>query len=85
MSEAFKWGVMENPRTARDTQFEAILSVIEEEDLRGEELTASEIHDIAKDEVSLSSPHEVATVLGYHSEDPDIDVKEGSPYRYEFY
>ncbi len=76
---------MENPRTARDTQFEAILGVIEEEDLRGEKLTASEIHEVAKDRVSLSSPHEVATVLGYHSEDPDIDVKEGSPYRYEFY
>lgn len=76
--------MMENPRTARDTQFEAILSVIEEEDLRGKELTASEIHDLAKDEVQISSPHEVATVLGYHSDDPAIEVKEGSPYRYEF-
>lgn len=76
---------MENPRTARDTQFEAILRVIEEENLRGEELTASEIHEIAGDEGSLSSPHEVATVLGYHSDDPVIEVKEGSPYRYEFY
>jgi hypothetical protein len=84
VSEAFKWGEMENPRTARDTQFEAILGVIDEEDLRGQELTASEIHDIAKDDASLSSPHEVATVLGHHSEDPDIEVKEGSPYRYEF-
>jgi hypothetical protein len=75
---------MENPHTARDTQFEAILRVIDEEGLRGEELTASDIHEVAKNEVSLSSPHEVATVLGYHSDDPIIEVKEGSPYRYEF-
>jgi len=75
---------MENPRTARDTQFEAILRVIDEEGLRGEELTAREVHEVTKDDVSLSSPHEVATILGYHSNDPIIEVKEGSPYLYEF-
>jgi len=75
---------MENPSTKRDTQFVKILRVVEKEGLQGEELTASQIHEVVEDEASVSSPHEVATVLGYHSNDPAVEVKEGSPYRYKF-
>jgi len=74
---------MENPTTRRDTQFEEILRVVEKEGLRGEELTAKEIHEAVGDDASVSSPHEVATVLGYHTESPAVEVEEGSPYRYK--
>jgi len=76
---------MSETSTARDTQFHEILRVIEREGLRGEELTASQIHEVAGDETSVSSAHEVATVLGYHSNEPVITVKEGSPYKYKFH
>jgi len=59
--------------------------VIKKEGLRGEELTASQIHDVVGDDASVSSAHEVATVLGYHSSEPIITVKEGSPYKYKFH
>jgi hypothetical protein len=75
---------MENPRTRRDTQFEEILRVVESEGLLGEEMTAKEIHEAVESDASVSSPHEVATVLGYHSDDPAVEVEEGSPYRYRF-
>lgn len=75
---------MESPSTKRDTQFEEILRVVKEEGLQGEELTASRIYDVVENEASVSSPHEVATVLGYYSNDPAVEVKEGSPYRYKF-
>ena len=75
---------MENPRSRRDTQFEEILRVVEREGLLGKEMTAREIHEAVEDDASVSSPHEVATVLGYHTDDPAVEVEEGSPYRYRF-
>jgi hypothetical protein len=76
---------MENPRTKRDTQFEEILRAVEKEGLQGEELTASQIYDAIGDDASVSSPHEVATVIGYHSDSSAVEVTQGSPYRYEFH
>jgi len=75
---------MENPATRRDTQFEEILRVLERKGLLGEEMTAKEIHQAVEEDASVSSPHEVATVLGYHNDDPAVEVEEGSPYRYRF-
>jgi hypothetical protein len=75
---------MESPSTRRDTQFEEILRVVERKGLLEKELTAREIHEAVDESASVSSPHEVATVLGYHSEHPDVEVEEGSPYRYRF-
>ena len=76
---------MSETSMGRDTQFRQILRVINKEGLRGESLTASEIYRIVEDEASVSSSHEVATVLGYHSKEPFVNVIEGSPYEYEIY
>ena len=75
---------MENPSTKRDTQFKEILRAVENKGLLGEEMTAKEIHEAVKEDASVSSPHEVATVLGYHADEPAVEVEEGSPYRYRF-
>ncbi|MDY7082290.1 MAG: hypothetical protein SXQ77_07790 [Halobacteria archaeon] len=77
---------MASSGTVRDTQFEAIRRAILREGLDGEKLTAREILRVVEDaEVNISSPHEVATVLGYHSDDASIQVIEDSPYKYKFY
>lgn len=75
---------MENPSTRRDTQFKEILRAVENKGLLGKEMTAREIHEAVKDDASVSSPHEVATVLGYHANDSAVEVEESSPYRYKF-
>lgn len=75
---------MPETSAVRTTQFDAIRCVVEKEGLVGEELTAREIHELVENHIEVSSPHEVATVLGMHSEDPGMRVVQGSPYRYVF-
>lgn len=77
---------MVSHNTTRDTDFDVIRRVIEEEGLKGEKLTAREILEIVNDKgADISSSHKVATILGYHSESPHVQVIEDSPYKYKFY
>lgn len=69
---------------ARHTQFTRIKQIVRDQGLQGRELTAREIHDAAGEAAGLGSPHEAATVLGLHRDEPGFKVVEDSPYRYVF-
>lgn len=69
---------------ARRTQFEILRRAIKRKGFIDRELTAQEIHEVAGEVAGLSSPHEAATVLGLHRDEPGFTVVEDSPYRYVF-
>jgi predicted Zn-ribbon and HTH transcriptional regulator len=61
------------------TQYEQLRGVLSEAD---EPLTAREILSLLEEHDEFESAHRVATVLGRWAEDGDVEVLQGSPYRY---
>jgi hypothetical protein len=68
----------------RRGELERIRSVLEEAEHDGP-MTAREILDVlAEHGEEFDSAHQVATVLGRHARDGDVEVIRGQPYRYRF-
>jgi predicted Zn-ribbon and HTH transcriptional regulator len=66
----------------RRGEFERIRAVLSETDADGP-LTAREILDILEEHgEEFDSAHRVATVLGRHAREGDVEVIDGQPYRY---
>ncbi|GAB6863316.1 hypothetical protein ACFR97_11335 [Haloplanus litoreus] len=63
----------------QSTQYEQLRGVLSEAD---EPLTAREILSSLEEHEEFESAHRVATVLGRWAEDGDVEVLQGSPYRY---
>jgi len=65
------------------TEFERIRSVLDAADVEGP-LTAREIVEVLDEhDVGIESPHRVATILGRHAEDGEVEVYHDQPYRYD--
>ena len=65
-------------------ELERIRSVLEEAEHDGP-MTAREILDVLEEHgEEFESAHRVATVLGRHARDGDVEVIRGQPYRYRF-
>ncbi|PSP86814.1 hypothetical protein BRC87_12920 [Halobacteriales archaeon QS_4_66_20] len=68
----------------RRGELERIRSVLEEAEHDGP-MTAREILDVLEEHgEEFDSAHQVATVLGRHARDGDVEVIRGQPYRYRF-
>jgi predicted Zn-ribbon and HTH transcriptional regulator len=68
----------------RQREFERIRSVLEEAEA-DEPLTAREILDVLEDNgVEFDSAHRVATVLGRHARNGEVEIIQDQPYRYRF-
>ncbi|PSP46583.1 hypothetical protein BRC69_03215 [Halobacteriales archaeon QH_6_66_25] len=68
----------------RRGELERIRSVLEEAEHDGP-MTAREILDVLEEHgEEFESAHRVATVLGRHARDGDVEVIRGQPYRYRF-
>ena len=68
----------------RRGELERIRSVLEEAEHDGP-MTAREILDVLLEHgEEFDSAHQVATVLGRHARDGDVEVIRGQPYRYRF-
>ena len=68
----------------RRGELERIRSVLEEAEYDGP-MTAREILDVLEEHgEEFDSAHQVATVLGRHARDGDVEVIRGQPYRYRF-
>jgi len=64
----------------QSTQYEKLRGVLSEAD---EPLTAREILSLLEEHEEFESAHRVATVLGRWAEEGDVEVLQGSPYRYQ--
>ena len=68
----------------RRGELERIRSVLEEAEHDGP-MTAREILDVLEEHgEEFESAHRVATVLGRHARNGDVEVIRGQPYRYRF-
>jgi predicted Zn-ribbon and HTH transcriptional regulator len=60
-------------------QYEQLRGVLSDAD---EPLTAREILTLLEEQEEFESAHRVATVLGRWADEGDVEVLQGSPYRY---
>ncbi|MFD1633138.1 hypothetical protein ACOZ4L_12355 [Haloplanus ruber] len=61
------------------TQYDQLRGVLSEAD---EPLTAREILSLLEEHEEFESAHRVATILGRWAETGEVEVLQGSPYRY---
>ena len=64
----------------QSTQYEQLRGVLSEAD---EPLTAREILSLLEEHEEFESAHRVATILGRWAETGEVEVLQGSPYRYQ--
>ncbi|SEA08665.1 hypothetical protein SAMN04488065_1763 [Haloplanus vescus] len=60
-------------------EYEQLRGVLSEAD---EPLTAKEILTLVEERAEFESAHRVATILGRWADEGDVEVLQGSPYRY---
>jgi len=60
-------------------EYEQLRGVLSEAD---EPLTAKEILTLVEEREEFESAHRVATILGRWADEGDVEVLQGSPYRY---
>ena len=64
----------------QSTQYDQLRGVLSEAD---EPLTAREILSLLEEHEEFESAHRVATILGRWAETGEVEVLQGSPYRYQ--